>query len=246
MPTDCTHTDEVVIALAREVRESVTREEQEFLTTVLYFRENVQIGVTMHLDPIHAIQLAAPVCAAAWKADVVYVTCDTYAIQVDSSTVDIEELERWVKEKDLATRWAEGDRSRITNAIFVQRITRDGHKMSASMPYTIVDHETLWHYDTAIRGAETQNEFVDLVNRVYSEEAQRAWDLTMADFEVHAPSKDSNEREARELACPLMILGSMGVMQGCSLTGVDNELMRTASAMLEEGVSIYNTSIVNE
>jgi hypothetical protein len=38
----------------------------------------------------------------------------------------------------------------------------------------------------------------------------------------------------------------MGVMQGCSLTGVDNELMRTASAMLEEGVSIYNTSIVNE
>lgn len=233
MSSDLEKTDQIVLDLGKGVCESAVADGDDMVSALMYFRNDEQIAVTLHADPLKALRFAAPLCAAAWDADVVYFLCATLIVKFDAGEMTQDDVMKWFAEKNLQERWKDDDRANISESMTIHRITPVGEPVCTVTEYERVGGVVVWG-ETITTDERGVGNVPDLSDNVFSEEVKTKFEEAMTSAFDTGEEMTPAERMARRMAYPIMALGASGLMQGGSLLGNDPEVRDMAEAILND------------
>lgn len=241
MTSDVTKCDEIVIGLVKGVTESAVEEGGEPIPALMYFKDDAQIAVTLHADPIAALKFAAPVCAASWDVDIVYFIAPTLVIAMDTTEMTPADIEKWLEESSLAERWKNGERDGIKQSVTIHRFARgDETQHTVSLMYEPVGGMAIWG-EEIITDEKGEGRIPHLADGIYDEKIKAA--VEEAIEASTEPGIDDLEKAARRLAYPILALGQNGLLRGGTLMGTDPELRDRAEAVLAEIKEQFETVV---
>lgn len=228
-------TNELVVKMAKDVTESAVADGKDAAAALMYFRDDVQLAVTMHRDPLAALKFAAPLCAAAWMADTVYLVCSTLVIALDTTDMTQDEVEKWLSESSLMERWERGEREGITESITINCFTPNNEEpWSTTMSFERQpDLTTVWGESMEVRDR-GQGNLPDLGDHIFDEDVRTKFNESFTRAMDEETEKSAKEIEARRLAYPIMALAENGLLVAGALMGADPEVGQLANQIVTE------------